>query len=576
MHNQPSKAQITNSNPSQELVNKLVNLYQSGQTSKAERLCRKLLKSYPKSLLVINVLGAALTSQGKFKNALQTYNKVIQLKPDYAEAYFNRGVVFQELGKLQKAVDSYNQAIKLKLDYAQAFNNLGLALQALGEHNKAVNSYNKAIKFKSDYTAAYFNRGVVFHELGKFQKAVDSYNQAIKLKPDYVQAFNNLGLAFQELGKLNKAINSYDQAIAIKPDYFEAYYNQGITLEVLGKIDESIKNYTKAIQIKHDYAEPHWNLALLLLLTGDLQNGWTEYEYGRFTEKKDRRLVKAPYKLWKDEPLTNKEILITAEQGIGDEIMFSSCIPEIINKEPKRIVVECDSRIASLLERSFKPIETLNRKDRDKESWINDAGNIDFQISLGSLPKFFRQKMNDFPLKKSFLLVNNALNKKWKDRYDLLGDGLKIGISWRGGNNDKLRSINLQLWEDILQSKAYFINLQYGNHSDEVEQLKTEKGIHIHNWDDVDPLVKLDDFSAQISALDLVISIDNSTVHFAGALGTPAWVLLPLSSNYRWMQDRDDSPWYPTMKLFRQKHHGDWSNVFLNIKRELNKIGVVL
>jgi len=352
----------------------------------------------------------------------------------------------------------------------------------------------------------------------------------------------------------------------------EAYYNCGITLEDLGKINDSIKSYAKAIKIKHDYAEPHWNLSLLLLLNGDLKNGWEEYEYGKLTEKKDRRLAKAPYKIWNSESLKGKDILITAEQGIGDEIMFSSCIPEIINQNPNSVIVECDSRIATLLERSFKPIKTLNRKDRDKENWIKNIGNIDFQISIGSLPKFFRQSTGNFPLKKSFLLPNQSLQKKWKDRYNALGSGLKVGISWRGGNNDKLRSINLNLWKDIFQSKAHFINLQYGDYSQEVEQLKLDQSVHLHNWDDVNPLIEIDNFIAQISALDLVISVDNSTVHFAGAVGVPVWVLLPASPNYRWMQTRKDSPWYPTMKLYRQNHHDNWNDIFIDISKELNKL----
>ncbi len=442
----------------------------------------------------------------------------------------------------------------------------------MGNLDQAIDSYNQAVLLKPDYAEALYNTGVVFQTLGKFQDSIDSYNRAIKLKPNYPQAFNNRGHALQELGNLNQAIDNYNQAVLLKPDYFDAYYNQGIALEDLRKIDEAINSYTKAIQTKKNDVEARWNLSLLLIMTGDLKKGWKEYEFGKLTDKKDRRLVQTPYALWKGESLSEKAILITAEQGIGDEIMFSSCIPDIVKLNPKCIVVECDSRISVLLENSFKSIQTIKRKNRSQVEWREDVDSIDYQVSIGSLPKFFRQDIDLFPQKKSFLLPNKVLEKKWKNRYALLGDGLKIGLSWKGGNNDRQRSIKLQDWREIFKFKTHFINLQYGDCAQEIEQLKIEQGIHIHNWNDADPLTDLDNFAAQISALDLVISVDNSTVHFAGAVGTTVWVLLPYLSNYRWMQDRNDSPWYPTMKLFRQTHHNNWNNVFHDIKKELKNI----
>ena len=560
-------------NPSQDLFNKLIKIYQLGQISKAERMSRKLLKKFPKSPAVMSILGATLVSQGKFKNALHAYNKIIQLDPNHAETYFNRGIVFQKLRQFQDSIDSYGQAIKLKPNYPQAFNNRGYALQELDNLDQAIDNYTQAVLLKPDYAEALYNTGVAFQTLEKFQDSIDSYNRAIKLQPNYPQAFNNRGYALQELGNLDQAIDSYNQAILLKPDYFEAYYNQGSALEDLRKIDEAINSYTKAIQTKKNDVEARWNLSLLLIMTGDLKNGWQEYEFGKLTDKKDRRLVQTPYPLWKGENLSEKEILITAEQGIGDEIMFSSCIPDIIKQNPKRIVVEGDSRISTLLENSFKSIQTIKRKNRSQTEWGEDIDSIDYQVSIGSLPKFFRQDIDLFPQKKSFLLPNKALEKKWKNRYALLGDGLKIGLSWKGGNNDQQRSIKLQDWIEIFKFKAHFVNLQYGDCAQEIEQLKIEKGVHIHSWDDANPLTDLDNFSAQISALDFVISVDNSTVHFAGAVGTTVWVLLPFLSNYRWMQCRNDSPWYPTMKLFRQARRNNWDNVFHDIKNELkNKI----
>jgi ADP-heptose:LPS heptosyltransferase len=164
--------------------------------------------------------------------------------------------------------------------------------------------------------------------------------------------------------------------------------------------------------------------------------------------------------------------------------------------------------------------------------------------------------------------------KKWKNRLAELGEGIKVGISWRGGSKDSMkasRSIELISWESILQSDAHFVNLQYGDCTDEIEQIQQESGVHIYDWDDADPLTDLENFTAQIAALDLVISIDNSTVHFSGAVGTPTWVLLPDVPDWRWMLDRDDSPWYSEVRLFRQKMSGNWSDVISNVKSELER-----
>jgi predicted O-linked N-acetylglucosamine transferase (SPINDLY family) len=236
-HNQSIQTQVAN--PSQNQIDTLANLYQSGQMAKTESFCRELLQSHPQSLIVINVLGAALKDQGKLKDAIQAFSKVIQLKPDYIEAYYNRGVVLQELGQLSKAVDSYNKAIQLKPDYVQAYNNSGLALQELGQLDKALKSCEQAIQLKPDYAQAYNNRGVVLQELEQLDKALNSYEQAIQLKPDFAEAYNNRGNALKEIGQVDEAIDSYDKAIQFKPDYAVAYSNRNFALNYSSELTQT-------------------------------------------------------------------------------------------------------------------------------------------------------------------------------------------------------------------------------------------------------------------------------------------------------------------------------------------------
>ncbi|MCS5586801.1 MAG: tetratricopeptide repeat-containing glycosyltransferase family protein, partial [Gammaproteobacteria bacterium] len=561
--------------PPQDQLNSLASLYHSGQMMQVVNSCKEFLQTYKRSLILYNILGSALQAIGEFEEAVKSYNQAIQIYPDYVDAHYNLGNVFKELRLLDEAVKSYNKTIQLNPDYAEAYNNLGVVLKDLKQFKKSIQSCVKAIQLNPDYAEAYNNLGATLQESGRLDEAVKSYNKATKLKPDYAEAYSNFGATLQELGRLDEAVKRYNQAIQIDPNYAEAYSNLGVAQKELGQFEEAINNYNKAIQLKPDYAEAHWNLSLVLLSLGNFKEGWKKYEHGKFTAKEDRIIAKTPYTQWNGEPLNNKTIVITAEQGVGDEIMFASCIPDVINQHPKQIIIECDSRLAPLFERSFTQVIVIERKERSKVDWLNKVGEVDFQVSIGSLPNFFRQDLSNFPSRQSFLTPNDILRTKWRKRYNRLGEGIKIGISWAGGNNTKLkniRSISLEVWSEIFQSKAHFINLQYGDHSQEIKQLKLNTGIHIHDWDDADPLIDLDDFSAKISTLDLVISIDNSTVHFAGALGVPVWILLPFVPDFRWMLDCEDSPYYPSAKLFRQQNQGNWEAVISKIKKEIENL----
>ena len=266
-HSQAVKVEIEN--PSQDQLNNLVNLYQSGQLLHAEQVGRELLQTYPQSLVVINVLGAALQGQGKLQEAVTSYEKAIQLKPDYAEAYCNRGVALQELGKLDEAVASNSKAIQLKPEYAEAYFNRGNALHELDRLDEAVASYEKAIQLRPDYAKAYYNRGVTLKDLGQLQEAVTSYEKAILLRPDYAEAYSNRGNALKDLGRLNQALKSYNKAIQIDPDYAEAYSNRGVALQELGQFDEAVASYEKAIQLKPDHTNAYSNLLLTLNYTSN-------------------------------------------------------------------------------------------------------------------------------------------------------------------------------------------------------------------------------------------------------------------------------------------------------------------
>jgi len=257
-------------NLSQSQINTLLHLFHSGQVIKAEQVCRELLKSYPQSLIAINILGITLQRQGKLQEAVSSYDKAILLKPDYADAYSNRGLALQALGELDKAVASYDRAIRLMPDHAASYSNRGLALHELGQWDEAVASYDKAIQFKPDYAEAYSNRALALQQLGLLDDAIANYDKAIELNPAYAEAYSNLGFVQKELGELDEAVVSYDKAIEINPDYADAHYNRGVVLQELGRLDEAVVSYDKAIEFKSDYDVAYCNRGIVLQELGQL------------------------------------------------------------------------------------------------------------------------------------------------------------------------------------------------------------------------------------------------------------------------------------------------------------------
>ena len=312
---------------------------------------------------------------------------------------------------------------------------------------------------------------------------------------------------------------------------------------------------------------------MLLLLLGDFKNGWREYEYGRLKEDQKRRMPNAPYEFWRGLSLEGKSILVTAEQGVGDEIMFASCIPDLIRLNPRLVILECDLRLDSLFSRSFPKVNIRHRKDHKDVDWFEELGNIDFQIASGSLPSFFRNDLDNFPLRKSFLEPDMLLRKKWRKRYDDLGNRMKIGISWTGGlkgSKERRGSLSLEQLLPLLRMDADFVNLQYGDHSEKLEKLQKTRGVYIYDWPDANPLTDLDNQAAQIAELDLVISFDNATVQVSGALGKETWVLVSDPPFWLWMLERNDSPWYPTVKLFRKRSFSGWVSLIGKICDDLS------
>ena len=514
-------------------------------------------------------LGAAYRALGDSENAVDCFEEAARIQPDYFEAHYNLGTLLQERGRSQQAIASFREAVRISPTAADAHNNLGIALRECDQYEQSAQCHRTAVSLQSDFAEAHNNLGSVLHDLGQDEEAVRCHLRALELRPQYAEPHFNLGNILRDRDELSAARDCYLRAIAIDPDHTKAYINLGIVQKDLGQPELSVESNQRALMLDPESVEAHVNRSYVRRLMGNLTDGWDEYEW-RFREVAQVERFSEP--AWDGSDLRDKTILVYAEQGVGDEIMFASCVPELI-QQSAHCIVECDPRLVTLFRSSFPDATIVASSDRTKPQKTPSLPHFGVRIAMGSVPRFTRRSLDVFPRRDQFLAPDPALVERWRARMAELPAGAKIGISWRGGRRPEVkrrRTTTLEQWAEILSvPNASFINLQYGDCGEELAAVQRNLGVTIHDWDDADPLTDLDNCAAQVSALDLVISIDNSTVHFAGAVGRPVWTLLPFSPDWRWMLEREDTPWYPSMRLFRQKSFGDWNGVFARVAAAL-------
>jgi tetratricopeptide (TPR) repeat protein len=546
------------------MVQEGLGLIHVGRFNEAIIIFDELLKKQPNDFNVLQVLGALYSQTKQPAKAVDALSRALEINPNFVEAYYNRSIALNELGLLQEALVGYDKAISINSNYADAHFNRGNVLNELGRLEEALESYDKAISIKADYAEAYSNRGIALQRCERLEEALADYDKAISIKADYAEAYSNRGTVFKELGRLEEALESYDKAISIKADYAEAYSNRGITLKELGRLEEALLSHHKAVDIKPDYAEASWNLSLCNLLMGNFQDGWQGYEWGwKNNQRGTKRNFLQP--LWLGgESLKDKTILIWAEQGVGDVIQFCRYL-SIVRSVGCRVIFEVPKKLIPLM-RGLTSFDELIEQGKPLPLF-------NYHCPLMSLPLAFKTDISTIPQSNKYLDVQlNRLNEI-KQEIALKNPMKKplIGISWHSiaKATGISRSIELkQLIESLSLEQVQYVNLQYGDTAREIEEIRSAFGVEIaqssvNNHDDIVGL------SALIDACEVIVSIDNTTVHLAGALGKPTLVLLPFASEWRWLLDRDDSPWYQSIKLYRQERMGDWSEVLSRVKTDL-------
>ena len=467
-------------------------------------------------------LAAESVAQGRPGEAVRICRKVLADFPNDAKVHYALGVALGHAGQIDPAIDQLRQAIRLKPDLFEAHTNLG----------------------------------VLLGRRGKPDEAMAAFSEAVRLRPDVAELQMNLSNALREGWMLDQAMAAAEKAIALKPSLPEAQLCLGAAAACMGRFDRAIDAYRNAIRLRPDFAAAHLNLALAELVTGNFERGWPEYEWRRQCAGvlPGRQFAQAA---WKGKPLDGKTILLHAEQGFGDAIHFIRYAPLVAGMGGK-VVVECPPALVRLFD-NFPGVGRIVTTGQPLPGF-------DYQCPLSSLPGVFRTTLATIPATIPYLAADAEIADSWRKRMGKSGELLHAGLAWSGSadnRNDRNRSIALERFSPLSGVEGVRF------HSLQIAAPPAGGGIVLSDWS-----ANLKDFAETaglIENLDLVISVDTAVAHLAGAMGKTVWLLVPFPPDWRWLLDRADSPWYPTIRLFRQEPGGDWDGVIRRVAAELSR-----
>jgi len=471
------------------------------------------------------------------------------------------GRLHHKAGRLAEAEKIYRQVLVREPDHADALHLLGVVAIETGRPQMAVELIRRATAVCSTNAFYHSNLGNALTDLGQLDQALISYRQAVLLQPESAEVHYNLGVALQRNGQLDEAIAAYRQAVGLKPDLAAAHRNLAVALKGNGQLDEAIASYREALRLKPDDARTHNNLALALLTRGDFQEGWEEHEWRwkcRDFPSPPRNFVQPQ---WDGCALEGRTLLLHAEQGLGDAIQFIRYLP-LVEQRGGRIIIECQVELQRLL-RSMAGNWQIVVPSQPSPVF-------DLHCPLLSLPRVFGTNLANIPHPVAYLHADAEDARSWQNRLASDSPLMKVGLAWAGSpahRNDCNRSMRLAKLAPLGQLPgARLFSLQKGKEAAEAKTLPP--GMELVDW--TQELKDFADTAALIANLDLVIAVDTAVVHLAGAMGKSVWTLLPFASDWRWLMEREDSPWYPSMRLFRQPSIGDWDSVIARVVEALS------
>ena len=533
-----------------------------GRHKEAETLLRRAVALNPRAPAAQNNLGNAVNAQGRLEESLSCYDRAIALDPNYRDALNNRGNVHLDLGRPAEALADYDRVLALDPNYVNALQKGARALVELGRHDEALARNDRALALEENSVEAWVRSGNVLLHLKKPKEALESYRRALALEPNHFDAIVNRSAALEALGRAEEALPGLDRALAAKPDDAGALNNKATILKSLGRLDEACALFRRALDIKPNDAEARTNYAMALLLNGDFAAGWTEYE-ARWLKKaniqKRPPLTSPP---WTGEPLEGRSLVVYSEQGLGDIVQFARYL-DLLRQRGADVTFLVTERMHAVLRAAF-PDVSFTAELRDAV-----ARSFDFQCAMMSLPLHFGTVLGTIPWPGAYLRAPAAHVARWRERIG--PGGVKVGICWQGNPDiavDAGRSVGLAAFAPLAElAGVRLISLQKNAGEEQLSQVSFAVETLGPDFDSgPDAFV---DTLAAMESLDLVISSDTAVAHVAGALGRPVWLALKRVPDWRWLLEREDNPWYPSMRLFRQRQAGDWQDVFARIRAAL-------
>ncbi|MGA2127269.1 MAG: tetratricopeptide repeat protein [Xanthobacteraceae bacterium] len=495
---------------------------------------------------------------GRLPEAAATCRTILSTEPAEPNATHLLGLIAHQSGKPGEAIEHLRRAVKLAPDAALYHANLGEMCRLAGRLDEAVRHGRRAVKLEPDYPEALSNLGAALYERKAYIEAADCHRRAIALNPGFAQAHSNLGNALYAMKRFDEAVDAYRRAIAIEPGFADAWSNLGTSLHHSGQLEDGLVALRRAVALAPDHANAHSGLGILLLMRGDFAEGLDEYEWRlRSRERKGRRFPEQP---WQGESLAGRHIYVEAEQGLGDTLQFARYLP-LLARRGAAVSVRVHEQLTALMRESLPGIEVLG--DRGEPSRA-----VDCDCALLSLPKLLRTRLETIPAAVPYLRVPQEAMARRRQQLAAMR-GLKVGLVWAGNPehaNDLRRSLDLAALAPLLAAPSVsFASLQVGPRAADLRKSRAAANV-------LDLSAGLTDFvetAAAIEQLDLIITVDTSVAHLAGALGKPTWLLLPWVTDWRWLLGREDSPWYPTMRLFRQRRDQPWAEIVVRVAAEL-------
>jgi tetratricopeptide (TPR) repeat protein len=536
-----------------------VTLQQQGRLREAEKIYTRVLKAVPDQFDALNLLGTVKAQRGQAGEAYRLITAALKVNPRASDAWVNLGIVLHALKRDQEALESFDKALALKPGDADALYQRGNALMALGRAQDALGGFDEVLRVMPRHPLARLDRGLALAALGRHQEAVAEFEATLALSPNNPSVHYNRGVSLFSLGHYAEAVAAYDRALSIGADHVKAWNNRALALQALNRHDEALASYAKALELQKDYADAHFNQALALLTVGEFRRGFQKYEWRwRRSGMPAGRGYGRP--LWLGEyPLERRTILLHAEQGLGDTIQFARYVP-MLARAGAKVVLEVQPQLKALLGQIEGAATVVARGE--------PLPAFDVQCPLGSLPLALKTEPATIPSVDRYIRADEAHMAKWRPRLEALGRP-RIALAWSGNPqhmNDRNRSIPLSLLAPLLSPGAmHFVSVQRELRDGDAELLAREPRVTQIG-------TELDDFAdtaAVLAIVDLVITVDTSVAHLAGAMGRPVYILVPFSPDWRWTLAGESSRWYPTARLFRQPSLGDWDSVIERLRGEL-------